>query len=199
MSTIATDYYDAMSRAFAAGPPPELEKVADLLASCVEHGHTAFTLGNGASAALAAHMACDLGKGTAPDLGSPVTAPVAPRLRIVSLPDNIALLSAYGNDLDYGSVFVEPLKNLLAPGDVVLAVSASGSSPNVLRAVEYARARGAHTVGFTGSMPSAVELEQRCDITVRTPLTTIEQIEDAHVTFHHVIALLLRERMRATP
>lgn len=197
MSTIGTQYYGALSAALAAGPPPELDAVTELLYSAMLAGNTVYTMGNGASAALASHMACDLGKGTAIDLGESATEVGPPRLRIVSLPDNVALLSAYGNDVAYESVFVEPLKNLLRHDDVVMAISGSGSSPNVLRALEYARARGARTVGFTGSMPGAAEMRARCDITVCTPLTKMEQIEDAHVSFMHIVAISLRSKIDA--
>jgi D-sedoheptulose 7-phosphate isomerase len=195
VSAIGTEYYGALSAALAEGPPAELDAVTDLLFSAVLGGNGVYTMGNGASAALAAHMACDLGKGTAADLGAPADQVGAPRLRIVSLPDNVALMTAYGNDVNYEYVFVEPLKNLLRPGDVVLAISGSGSSPNVLRALEYARTCGAHTVGFTGSMPGAAQMKARCDITVCTPLTKMEQIEDAHVSFMHIVAISLRAKL----
>lgn len=197
MSTIADQYYGALSAALAAGPPAELDAVVELLFSAVVNGNAVYTMGNGASAALAAHMACDLGKGTATDLGAHPTQHPAPRLRIMSLPDNVALMTAYGNDVSYEHVFVEPLKNLLVPEDIVVAISGSGSSPNVLRGLEYARSRGARTVGFTGSMPGAAEMKARCDVTVCTPLVKMEQIEDAHVSFLHIIAISLRARLEA--
>lgn len=197
MTQIAETYYAALTQSLAAGPPAELHRVTDLLYDAALTGHVVYTLGNGASAALAAHMACDMGKGTAADLGRSSTQLSGTRLRIVSMPDNAALMTAYGNDISYESVFVEPLKNLLNQDDVIIAISGSGSSPNVLRALEYARARGAHTVGFTGSMPSAAAMAPLCDVLVQTPLTMMEQIEDAHVMFHHIVALMLRERLAA--
>lgn len=199
MSTIGIDYYRALSAALSEGPPPELDAVINLLFTAALAGDAVYTMGNGASAALAAHMACDLGKGTATDLGAPATELPAPRLRIMSLPDNVALMTAYGNDLTYEHVFVEPLKNLLQPGDIVIAISGSGSSPNVLRGLEYARTRGARTIGFTGGMPGAAEMKERCDITVCTPLTKMEQIEDAHVSFMHIVAISLRAKLEAHP
>ncbi|HWS57684.1 MAG TPA: SIS domain-containing protein, partial [Actinotalea sp.] len=119
MGTTTERYFGQMRRGFAEPPPPQLDALAALLVACVETGRTVYTFGNGASAALAAHMACDLGKGSASDLGLASTSlPTTPRLRIVSLPDNAALTTAYGNDLTYDSVFVEPLKNLLRADDV---------------------------------------------------------------------------------
>lgn len=121
----------------------------------------------------------------------------AKRLRIIGLADNVALMTAYGNDIRYEDVFVEQLKNLLGEGDVVIGISGSGGSPNVLRALEYSRARGAVTVGFTGAQPKAAMLRSHCDYTLAAPLDLMEQIEDLHVIFHHVISLALRRLILA--
>ncbi|MGE5674619.1 MAG: SIS domain-containing protein, partial [Mycobacterium leprae] len=84
-------------------------------------------------------------------------------------------------------------KNLMNPGDVVLGISGSGGSPNVLRGLEYARAKGAVTIGFTGNQPKAQMMRDICNITLAAPLTLMEQIEDLHVIFHHVVSLVLRQ------
>jgi D-sedoheptulose 7-phosphate isomerase len=196
MRSIASDYYASLRGALAKGPPPELSQVVEVLFAAFLRGATAFTLGNGGSAALAAHMACDLGKGSTTDISPLAPGQAAPRLNITSLSGNSALLTAYANDLGYESVFVEQLRSLLDEHDVVIAISGSGASPNVLRAMEHARARGATTIGFTGAASSTAALATRCDITVRAPLTRIEQVEDLHVTFNHVVALMLRQRVR---
>ena len=196
---IAARYYADMLAGFSEGPPPELTAVAEILHGCVGTHRTVYTFGNGASAALAAHMACDLGKGSAPDLGAPSTTPSGPRLRIVSLADNAALTTAYGNDVGYDSVFVEPLKNLARSGDVVIGISGSGGSPNVLRALEYARTLGLTTVGLTGRQPAAQLMAPLCDVLLTAPSTLMEQIEDFHVTFGHVMALELRALLGTAP
>ena len=125
-------------------------------------------------------MATDLGKGC--------------RLRIVSLVDNAALVTAYANDENYECVFVEQLKRVVRPGDVALAISGSGGSQNVLVALEHARGTGARTIGFTGAMPDAERMAALCDVVVRAPLTAIEQIEDLHVVFSHIVLHLVGER-----
>jgi D-sedoheptulose 7-phosphate isomerase len=104
-------------------------------------------------------------------------------------------MTAYGNDLDYRDIYLEQLKNLLGPGDAVIGISGSGSSPNVLRGMEYARSSGALTIGFTGGRLSGDQLARHCDICVRVPLTMMEQIEDLHVVCHHAVGLALRERI----
>jgi D-sedoheptulose 7-phosphate isomerase len=115
------DYLAAVSAALALGPPPELDEAAELLHAAVTQERTIYTFGNGACAALAAHMATDLGKS------------LDRSVRIHSLVDNAALLTAYANDRDYECVFEEQLRALLRAGDVVIGLSGSGASPNVLK------------------------------------------------------------------
>lgn len=192
MRDFIREYLSTVEQALTRLDPAEIEAVVTAIHTAYLADRQIFTLGNGASAALASHMACDLGKGTAADLGLGPVAAGARRLRIIGLADNAALLTAYGNDIRYDDIFVEQLKNLLNPGDVVIGISGSGGSPNVLRAMEYARARGAVTIGLTGSQPKAVRLKALCDHTLVAPLDRMEQIEDLHVIFHHVISLALR-------
>lgn len=179
-----TEYFAELAGALAGGPPTELEHAADTLQTAVQDGNTIFTFGNGACAALAAHMATDLGKG----LGG--------RVRIVSLVDNAALLTAYANDHDYDCVYEQQLRTLLRPGDVALGVSGSGRSPNVVRALEYAHSAGGRTIAFTGSMGATERLDGCCDVVVRAPLGVMEQIEDLHVVYAHVLMHHLRERLQ---
>jgi D-sedoheptulose 7-phosphate isomerase len=194
LSDIAICYYESLQHAFAQGPPPQLPYVVDILFTAYLRRAHVYTLGNGACAALAAHMACDLGKVVAAgsrSTGSTVTS----RLRVTSLVDNAALVTATANDFLYEDVFVEQLRHLINDDDVLIAISASGASPNVLRAVDLARGCGATTIGFTGGGNSAVALVSRCDIAVRSPTVEMEQIEDMHVTFHHIVTLMLRQRI----
>jgi D-sedoheptulose 7-phosphate isomerase len=188
-------YTDQVQTAIASIDLATIERIVDVLDDAFRQGRQVFMMGNGASAALAAHMACDLGKGTAIDVGQGTADSGMARLRVVSLVDNMALLTALSNDVSYEDVFVEQLKNLLNAGDVVIGISGSGGSPNVLRAMQYARSRGATTVGLTGSQPSSRSLCAVSDIVVQVPLTIMEQIEDVHVIIHHMISTALRERM----
>lgn len=197
MTTSTSDYLSTIEDALRLTDQLSLEQVASLLFDAYVNGRTVFTMGNGASAALASHMACDYGKGSAVDLGRGPDAPASRRLRILSLTDNPALVTAYSNDIDYVDIFVEQLKNLLLPGDLVIGVSGSGSSPNVLRAMTFARAAGATTIGLTGQMASAGKMLALADCCIQAPATLMEQIEDLHVIYHHVISLSLRERIGA--
>jgi len=190
-------YADQVQHAIASIDLAVIVRIVDVLEHAFETGHRIFTLGNGASAALASHMACDLGKGTASDVGQGIHDAGLARLKVISLVDNVALLTAISNDVSYQDVFVEQLKNLLEAGDVVIGISGSGGSPNVLRALEYARGRGATIVGLTGSQPNSRLLCDLSDIVIQVPLTTMEQIEDVHVILHHMITTALRDRLTA--
>lgn len=195
MTPSTSEYLNDIQFALQLVDPDDIETIVSRLFSAYVAGQTVFTCGNGASAALASHMACDLGKGTAMDLGRGPDAPPERRLRIHSLNDNTALLTAYSNDLEYQDVFVEQLKNLLEPEDVVIGISGSGGSPNVLRALSYARGHNATTIGFTGSQPSASKMIDLCDIHLQVSPQQMEQIEDLHVIVHHIIGLNLRAKI----
>ena len=142
-------------------------------------------MGNGGSASTASHFACDLGKNT-------VMAD-HPRFRVLALTDNMALFSAYANDDGYESVFAEQLASMVNPEDVVICISTSGNSPNVLNAITLASQIGATTVGFTGF--DGGQLCDMVDIEVRVSSDCIEQVEDVHLMLEHLIVTALRELM----
>lgn len=156
----------------------KLAILVDILYTAQRDGHTVFILGNGGSATTASHMACDLGKGTA--------IPGVPRLRAISLTDNIALLTAWANDSSYESVFKEQLANLLKPRDVVIGISASGNSPNVLRAIEFANQQGALTIGFIGFGGGKLKDLVQIDLTVSC--RNYGLVEDFHSVLNHLLA-----------
>lgn len=195
--TSVARYLSDISDAVRALDLGELDAVLDTLFEAYRRGASVYTLGNGGSAALASHMACDLGKNTSPDLGTGPDAPSQLRLRVVGLTDNSALLSALGNDIDYADVFVEQLKSLLRPEDVVVAISGSGASPNVVRALKYARSVGATTIGLTSVRASASAMLAFTDVPVIAQTEVMEQIEDLHSVVNHVLAVHLRERIAA--
>jgi D-sedoheptulose 7-phosphate isomerase len=139
-------------------------------------------MGNGGSAATASHMVCDLMKNTRKmDL---------PNLRVLGLADNMPVFSALGNDEGYENVFAGQLASYAQPGDVVVAISASGNSPNVLKAVELANQIGARTVGFTGY--NGGKLGQMVEFHINVPSDNIEQVEDIHLVLEHMITSVLR-------
>jgi D-sedoheptulose 7-phosphate isomerase len=145
-----------------------------------------FILGNGGSAATASHMANDLCKAT--------IVSGKPRLRAIALTDCISLITALANDISYDSIFKEQLENLMNRGDVVLGISASGNSPNVLRAMEYARTQGAITIAWTGQ--SGGKLKDIVDLCVHSPSDDVGVIESVHVLLDHLVTNELLHRIR---
>jgi D-sedoheptulose 7-phosphate isomerase len=145
-----------------------------------------FLCGNGGSASTASHMACDIVKGASYGRES--------RFRVMALTDSLPTLTAYSNDVGYDCVFAEQLKNFAEPGDVVLAISGSGNSPNVLRAIEYANSIGCKTIGLTGR--DGGKLAPIVQLSVQVPVPHMGRIEDAHMIVCHMIAYYFMEQSR---
>ena len=164
-------------------PFTAIEMVVERLHQARLNRNQVFVMGNGGSAATATHLACDLGKNT--------VAPGFPRFRIQSLNDNMSFFSACANDYGYETVFAEQLANFIDKDDVVLAISASGNSANVLRAIELANKSGAFTIGWSGY--EGGKLAQLVDLPVVVANHNIEQIEDAHMMLAHMVTAALRE------
>jgi D-sedoheptulose 7-phosphate isomerase len=137
-----------------------------------------FVCGNGGSASTASHFACDMVKGASFQR--------AERFRIMALTDSLPTLTAYSNDVDYGCVFVEQLKNFAQPGDVLMAISGSGNSPNVLRAVEYANSIGCRTIALSGRDGGKLGTLAGLNIQVSEP--HMGRIEDVHMIVAHMIS-----------
>jgi D-sedoheptulose 7-phosphate isomerase len=160
-----------------------IDRVGRILENARHLGRTIFLIGNGGSAATASHFANDLSIGPR-KLG-------AQAYRAISLSDNAAILTAAGNDLGYDKVFVEQLRTLLDAGDVVIAISASGNSPNILKAVEYANQLGAVTIGFTGFDGGALASMVSEHVNVATPKGDYGPVEDLHLMLNHLISSYL--------
>ncbi len=180
-------YWRELAAIMGAMPVGPLSRTAEILFECHQRGSTVFVIGNGGSAATASHFACDLAKGTRTD-------GVAP-FRVMPLTDNVPLLTAWANDTSYDRVFAEQLCALVRSGDVVVAISASGNSPNVLAAAELARLAGATVIALTGQ--TGGRLRRFAHVTVRVPAGPIEQVEDAHLAIAHSLCVALRQRLQA--
>ena len=142
-----------------------------------------YILGNGGSASIASHMACDLGKGTL----NRVYDEKEKRLRVISLTDNTPLITAYSNDLGYDSIFLQQLRNLVDKGDVVIAISGSGNSENVIKAVRYAKRAGAFVIGLSGFLKGG-KLSKLSDLSIIVKSNHYGPIEDIHMMIGHIIA-----------
>jgi D-sedoheptulose 7-phosphate isomerase len=159
-----------------------LEAALEVVEAARRGRRTVFVIGNGGSATTAAHVACDLGKNTRSERRPP--------LRTVCLAAEIGTFSAYANDEGYESVFAEQLRVLAEPGDVVIAISASGRSPNVVRALEVARELRLRLIGLTGR--SGGDLPTLVDVCIHAQTSSIEQVEDTHLVVGHLLTVLLR-------
>src|SRR5215472_5861944 len=158
----------------------DLEKVREaiaLLARARDEGSRIFVCGNGGSASTASHFACDMVKGAS--FNRPQ------RFRIMALTDSLPTITAYSNDVSYDCVFVEQLKNFAQPGDVVLAISGSGNSPNVLRAMEYANSVGCRTIALTGR--NGGKLGPLAQLNIQASNPHMGRIEDVHMIVMHMI------------
>jgi D-sedoheptulose 7-phosphate isomerase len=178
-------YLDRLKETIEAMPVERIEAMGEILFSAYKHGKQVFIIGNGGSAATASHMACDLGKNT--------ISPNRPRFRVMSLNDNMPLLSALANDVGYDQVFAEQLTNLIRAGDVLISITGSGNSPNVLRAMRYARERAATNIallGFDGGQ--AMEI---ADEYVLVPANDYGIVEDLHMVLDHVLTAYFRTRL----
>jgi D-sedoheptulose 7-phosphate isomerase len=165
-----------------------MEHIVDVLFEVYLNGTDVYIIGNGGSAALASHFACDLAKNVTFANGHR-------RLRALSLTDNFSLMSAWSNDVSYESVFVEQLRNFLRSSDTVIAISGSGNSPNVLRALEFAREMGAKTVGITGR--DGGKVAPLCDPCLIVPSNNMQIIEDLHTVTIHGVSSALYNRINA--
>jgi D-sedoheptulose 7-phosphate isomerase len=158
----------------------DLDKVGqaiDILMRARDEGRRIFVCGNGGSASTASHFVCDMVKGASFNRNK--------RFRIMSLTDSLPTITAYSNDVGYECVFVEQLKNFAEPGDVVMAISGSGNSPNVLRAVEYGNSIGCRTIALSGR--NGGKLGPLAEINVLASSQHMGRIEDVHMIVMHMI------------
>lgn len=172
-----TDYFDRLTDAIKHIDIESLENIVNILLKAREEGKTTYIFGNGGSAANASHIAGDFLKGISYGLEK--------RFRVHCLNDNMAATTAITNDLTYDEVFVEQLKTFLNPGDVVIGISGSGNSENVLKAMEWAGRNKAHTVGVVGYKGG--KLINMVETAVLAPITDMEITEDIHIIVFHAI------------
>jgi D-sedoheptulose 7-phosphate isomerase len=182
----AKQYFDELQRIMASFPKDGINQIADTLVRANESGRMVYLFGNGGSASLASHLACDLGKGTAYCNGGK-------RFRALALTDNLPTLTAWANDSNYEDIFSEQLRNFVQPHDVAFAISGSGNSKNVLNALQVAREVGATTVGISGFQGG--KMKALCEICVVIPSDNMQIIEDVHLAMAHSIFRIVYSRM----
>jgi len=174
-------YFEKLQSTLKAISRKELNDFLNLLLDALDKDCQVFTLGNGGSHATASHMAVDFNKG--------LSWGKTKRFRFICLGDNTPTITAYANDVSYEDIFIEPLKNFLKPGDLVIAISGSGNSPNVIKAVEYANTHGALTLGLTGY--DGGKLRKIAQHNVHIPITDMQVTEDLHMVLDHMAYSIL--------
>jgi len=159
----------------------EIAEVAKVLHNAYQQGKTILTMGNGGSGATASHIVCDLNKGACFHAEK--------KFRVISLSDCTPMILALGNDIGFDSIFVEQLKSYARPGDVVMGISGSGNSPNVLRAIEYAKQLGCTTIGVCGF--DGGKLKPMVDHCFHVRVADMQIVEDVHMILAHILMRIL--------
>jgi len=181
------DYFTGLTEVLSNLPVGRVEQICDALLRAYDDGRRIFLFGNGGSASLASHFACDLGKGTTARCNH------ARRFRAIALTDNIPMMTAWANDSAYEDIFVEQLRNLIEADDLVLAISASGNSPNVLRALEAAGEAGGFRIGLTGFQGG--KMKKLCELCLIVPSDNMQLIEDVHLSVAHAVFTTIRHEL----
>lgn len=183
--TDPSSYFDDVAQAIGNMPFTVIDQIVEALMEAYESNRRIYLFGNGGSAALASHFACDLGKGAANGSGK--------RFQALALTDNIPMMTAWANDANYEDIFAEQLVNFVNRGDIVLAISGSGRSPNVLKALKVARNADALTIGLTGFRGGL--MKDLCDVCLIIPSDNMQIIEDLHLSVTHAVFTALRAKI----
>jgi D-sedoheptulose 7-phosphate isomerase len=181
-------YLDELVVAIQRLDASEIDRFIEILAAARDNHRNIFIFGNGGSGATASHFVCDFNKGASYQREK--------RFKMICLNDNMPTLLAYANDVSYNDVFVEQLTNFLEPEDVVIAISGSGNSENVLRAIRYANEHGATTVGLCGYNGGKLALEAKFKVHVN--LNDMEKCEDIHMILDHLSSTILKDPAPST-
>ena len=176
-------YTSQLNEILNALPEDKFIEINNVLQDARETGKQIFVIGNGGSAAAASHMVCDFGKNT--------RQPGKNRMRAICLNDNIPSVMAYANDEGYDVIFSEQLLALGKPGDILIAISGSGNSANILKALETAHQMQIKVIGLTGFKGG--KMKAMTDICLVVPSDSMEMIEDVHLIINHILAGLLRD------
>lgn len=178
-----TNYVHGQQAALEAIPAQAIGQLIERFKQAFKEDRQIFVFGNGGSAANCSHFATDLGKGASDKLGRP--------FRVISLNDNVSWMTALGNDYSYEDVFVRQLANYAKPGDLVMALSVSGNSPNLVKALDWANKKGLHTIALVGGKRGRMAEIARDVVVVDSQ--HYGKVEDAHMTICHIICYAFME------
>jgi len=176
MNTFSQQYLIDLQNVLQDFPHEEFERMIEEIMKAYEQERQIFVMGNGGSGATASHWVCDINKGCCLELEK--------KFRMICLNDNISTMMAYANDISYDDVFVEPLRNFFHPGDLVIGISGSGNSKNVLKAIEFAKENNGRTVGLCGYQGG--KLYEMVDIPLLAKINDMQKVEDVHMIVVHI-------------
>lgn len=182
-ATFAADYKASLLKALDTVNLDLVTHAIEIFKDARDRDATIFVCGNGGSAATASHFVCDMVKGAS--FGR------EKRFRIMALTDSLATITAYSNDVGYDCIFAEQLRNFARPGDVLLAISGSGNSPNVVKAVEFANEAGCKTIALTGR--DGGKLGRAAQLEIRVSEPHMGRIEDGHMVVCHMLCYRFME------
>lgn len=177
-------YYEKEIAAIRSIDFSEVDKAVLAIKAAYERGGTIYTFGNGGSAATASHMVCDFNKGISESLDK--------KFNVICLNDNTSIIMAIANDRSYDDIFYAQLENKLQAKDLVIAISGSGNSMNIIKAVQYAKTVGCKVVGMTGY--SGGKLKELADYHMHVPIDDMQIAEDLHLSFNHMMYRVLADQ-----
>jgi len=175
------NYFDRLKAVLDTIEIRDIDMLCTVLKDAYEKGKTIFIMGNGGSGTTSAHLACDYNKGGCGKSKK--------KLKVISLADNMPIILAIANDLSYDKIFVEQLKNFMTPGDVVIGLSGSGNSRNVIEAVNYANDSGCVTIGLCGY--DGGQLKKLCRHSVQVKINDMQIVEDVHLIVGHIVMQIM--------
>lgn len=175
------EYYKELSDTLLKLDYEQISEAMNALVNCYENGGTVYVMGNGGSSATASHMVCDFNKG--------VSMKKSKKFNFVCLSDNTPILTALANDLSYEDVFAYQIEKILTKDDLVLAISGSGNSKNIIKACDVAKKAGVKIIGMTGY--DGGKLYQMADYHLHAPINDMMKAEDIHMSFDHMMATIL--------
>lgn len=185
-TSFAEQYKTELKQTIDSIDLPKVEQAIDWFREARQNGRHIFVCGNGGSASTASHFACDIVKGASFGRDQ--------RFRIMALTDSLPTITAYSNDVSYECAFAEQLKNFAQTGDIVMMISGSGNSPNVLAAAEAAKALGCRTIALTGR--DGGKLGAAAELNIQVPVPHMGRIEDAHMIICHMIGYYFMDTER---
>jgi D-sedoheptulose 7-phosphate isomerase len=178
-------YLKLLERKLKALDIQRINHIVNIIKTAYDNGNTIFTMGNGGSGTTASHIVCDFNKGASANL--------VKKFKVMCLNDNMPSISAIANDISYEAIFEEQLKNFLRPGDVVIGISVSGNSRNIIKAIKYANNNGATTIGFCGF--DGGKLKKTAKYSIHIKVDDMKVAEDIHSIISHILMKMLSAQL----